>query len=442
MALSRIAKFIKRIPFGLILVIFLVTSIFVSTFMVRNSKNINKSLADTSNPIFWDSKNVFLSADDFYIIANGEEFYGKGDVKTVFVGGDPGSPTYTTLEVEWVENAFPMRLYIYFRSNGVNWWAFEIRTYNAQVRGDWLTYTNNAPYFTSPLNQEFQGDISFTSNDGKGQIYFKNLRLKAFNNQPSFNSDYNLRTLPGTEIKFPISDPNSGYGLSETLYGRDKAVISDQSDFTFLWSVENPNIVAINNISGFCFSGVNPPCPTNNHVDLKGVSAGNTRVNLEVKRISTGETIATTYWNVTISNWPPNSPSDVTFSQEANSLGDTIIVKLHWQDNATNENGFKFTWYIEGYGGNTIISTVDNDEISPIAVLPCEFTQTLRKARAAVYAYNSLATSSPAFGEGAITIPACPSEGDRRADINEDGVVDILDYVILFENFGRYFAPQ
>ena len=61
----------------------------------------------------------------------------------------------------------------------------------------------------------------------------------------------------------------------------------------------------------------------------------------------------------------------------------------------------------------------------------------------AVYSYIGDQVSFPSFGEGTIVIPACPATtpapGDQRADINQDGVVNVLDYIIFFENFGKRF---
>ena len=127
------------------------------------------------NAVNWQTETVSLSADNFYITANGQTF--TADVDNVSVGGDPGSDTYTTLEVEWEEHGVPMRLYMYFESDGSIWQAYEIRIYDGSPNGEWIYYEN--PSFTTPLGQAYQ--VMFFSRDNNGNVlYFDNLRVQAF----------------------------------------------------------------------------------------------------------------------------------------------------------------------------------------------------------------------------------------------------------------------
>ena len=132
---------------------------------------------DSKNSISWETGQVSLKADDFYIIADGEYFY--ANVEDVDLHSDPGSDDYFTLEVEWQENGVEMRLYIYFYANQSNWWSEEIRTYDGQEDGDWIYYTG--VFFETSVGSAFTGNVDLYSdedNDYTGQIHFEGLKLE------------------------------------------------------------------------------------------------------------------------------------------------------------------------------------------------------------------------------------------------------------------------
>ncbi len=129
----------------------------------------------TNNDVNWQTETVSLSADNFYIIANGQIF--TADVDGVEVDSDPGDAAYTTLEIEWEEHGVPMRLYIYFESDGNIWQSFEIRTYDGSSDGEWITYEGTS--FTEPLGKAYQMGSFAREYYGNG-VYFQNLTVQAF----------------------------------------------------------------------------------------------------------------------------------------------------------------------------------------------------------------------------------------------------------------------
>lgn len=133
----------------------------------------------------WQTPYAYFRADDFRIVANGKTFY--ANTPSVSVRSDPGSPTYTTLEVTWQENSVEMRLYIYFNSDGQKWWSPEIRIYNGKTSPDWITFKER--FFESNLGSEHTQIISggfgqMDPSTGKeiASVYFSNLRVQAFTN--------------------------------------------------------------------------------------------------------------------------------------------------------------------------------------------------------------------------------------------------------------------
>lgn len=117
-----------------------------------------------------------LESTGVAIEAGGQRFQAHAPID---VHSDPGQPNaYTTLEITWTEHDVEMRLYLYFASDGQDWWATEIRTYNGASPGDWITYTGE--FFRTPLGQPFAGDVDLRSDDGSGRLQLPGLRLRAF----------------------------------------------------------------------------------------------------------------------------------------------------------------------------------------------------------------------------------------------------------------------
>ena len=142
------------------------------------------------NPISWQTPQVILKADDFYILVDGKRY--NANAPDLRVSSDPGNPSYTTLEGTWHENGVEMRMFWYFYAenyqtdNGLarQWGVSEIRTYNGQnPYADWLYYGQKTPL--GKWGQAYSADeLNLIAHPGKtiGEIHFKNLYLHAFKN--------------------------------------------------------------------------------------------------------------------------------------------------------------------------------------------------------------------------------------------------------------------
>jgi hypothetical protein len=107
------------------------------------------------NPIRWTTNVVELQAADFWIEANGQRFTATGvrpDVRS-----DPGDATYRTLEVTWKEHAVEMRLNLYFTGDAATSWVNEVRIYDGNANGNWLTA--NGRFAAAPLGATWAGDL-------------------------------------------------------------------------------------------------------------------------------------------------------------------------------------------------------------------------------------------------------------------------------------------
>jgi len=137
-----------------------------------------------NNRISWRTPQVSLTADDFYIIADGKKFLGS--TNNLFVHSDPGNSGYTTLEVGWRENGVPMGMNMYFRNENGSWYVSEFRTYDGKDPGDWIFYDGFAggllgQPLIKPIFDQQSKVASF--NQYSGSVHFRNLRLQPFLNQ-------------------------------------------------------------------------------------------------------------------------------------------------------------------------------------------------------------------------------------------------------------------
>lgn len=154
----------------------------------------------TPNPVNWVTSRVSLSADDFYILqTNGKRYTPRGTVTRMT--SDPGSPTYTTLEVEWTEQTLPQRMYMYLYSDGTDWWVSEFRSYSDAPNYPQFAYfkpgvtyadrSAKSGFFRTRLGSTFtgnfdskgatdvyRGDLLDTANAPR--IVFTNMRLRGF----------------------------------------------------------------------------------------------------------------------------------------------------------------------------------------------------------------------------------------------------------------------
>ncbi len=77
-----------------------------------------------------------------------------------------------------------MRLDIYFQADGTEWWSEELRTYDGNADGDWVTFTGD--FFRTPMGTAATGVFDETATDAENdsgitsRLHIEGLRLQAF----------------------------------------------------------------------------------------------------------------------------------------------------------------------------------------------------------------------------------------------------------------------
>jgi|GEM_PF-2253060 len=136
------------------------------------------AVADQFAAINWSTENVTFAASSFAIDVNGQTFTASDPA--IDFDGDPGNDEFQTLEVTWMENGVEMRWYVYFASDGTDWWVEEFRTYNGDPDGDWVTF--DGEFFRTPLGTPFSGDVDLDAiQDGvTSRVRIDNMVLQPF----------------------------------------------------------------------------------------------------------------------------------------------------------------------------------------------------------------------------------------------------------------------
>lgn len=144
---------------------------------------------------------VTMDADSVEVIAADRTWAPTADL---VVNSDPGMPNeYTTLELTWHDGGIEQRIYMYFRSDGVDWWAGEIRTYDGQPEADWVDPIATGEYFRSPLGTPFVGDLDLPN------LHISGMTLEAFRsptNSPNSAESTTLDTALPPATGAPVVD--------------------------------------------------------------------------------------------------------------------------------------------------------------------------------------------------------------------------------------------
>ena len=271
-----------------------------------------------ANPVDWNTATVALHADDLRIVAGRDTYLGDDPEATL--RSDPGMPNeYTTLERIWHEHGNEMRLFLYFKSDGTDWWSDEIRTYG-NADGAWYHYKGE--FFRRPLGQPFEGDVTLPAQPDGSTVRMTGLRLQAFA-PPAACA--NQTTPFVADVVYPevrtSTDPTSSFSADVRLRDANCAVVTDTSPFRFDYTVDDPTIARI---TPGCAANTTPLELCRSRVELKGLAIGATTLRATVHQVSDDAVVATATMHVTVTAPDPTiSPSSVP-SNDAGSKGTVI----------------------------------------------------------------------------------------------------------------------
>ena len=177
---------------------------------------------------------VSLSADSISVL-DGDRIFSPTDAQ---VFSDPGDSTYTTLELTWTEGGSEQRLFIYFESDGTNWWATEIRTYAyASDAPDWREPVATGTFFSTPLGAAYTGDLDLPN------VRIAGMTLQAF-------LPLDACEAPTTSIALVADYPEivaspGGFGASLRLIDTTTCTALPVANYTFEYTTDDPAVAVI-----------------------------------------------------------------------------------------------------------------------------------------------------------------------------------------------------
>jgi hypothetical protein len=247
----------------------------------------------------FDTPQVSLAANSLQIEADGQHFSAGGS--TVAVNSDPGTPDkYTTLELTWNERGVEMRLNIYFASDGHQWWATELRTYNGKSPGDWIEYTGT--FFRTPLGHEFAGNIDLRADDGSGGLRLSGVHLQPFLPAAACKNattPYALNPLYD-RIDIPKGADGFGIGVTQLLDTASCSAVADPHLYEYDWTIADTAVAKID---------VNADMPSRSELlgadptermDVAPIGHGRTDLHVVARRRSNGQVVATADIPITV----------------------------------------------------------------------------------------------------------------------------------------------
>ncbi|MDO8389382.1 MAG: hypothetical protein Q7V57_02755 [Actinomycetota bacterium] len=111
---------------------------------------------------------VRLTADALVVDVGGQHYTPAG--AALEINSDAGSPTYTTLELVWLEHGVEMRINLYFERDVATetWNVTEIRVRDGfpAEAADWVTSTPGTFTLSAPMDTEHRGDLTLQLTDG------------------------------------------------------------------------------------------------------------------------------------------------------------------------------------------------------------------------------------------------------------------------------------
>lgn len=172
--LARVTTFPVRQRRSRVLIATAAAGLLIATGVALTQRRADDSAVGTqesaARAFRFEVPTVLLEAAEVEVTVADRSFVPPSDV---VVQGDPGTPNeYTTLELTWHEADIEQRIYIYFTSDGTNWWADEIRTYDGNIAAEWIV--EHGVFFESPLGSAFEGDLDLPN------LKIHDMRLEAF----------------------------------------------------------------------------------------------------------------------------------------------------------------------------------------------------------------------------------------------------------------------
>jgi hypothetical protein len=243
----------------------------------------------SGSPLRFETPTVLLEAASVEVTVAGKTFVPTPDVS---VAGDPGlSKESTTLELTWHEQSVEQRINIYFASDGTDWWANEIRTYDGSSDSKWVE--QQGQFFKSSLGSAYAGDLDLPN------LKIHGMRVEAFRRPSACDNPTSPLALVAN---YPTIDSwVGGYGATFEVVDTSMCQPVPVDAFTFEYVSDNPAVAGPATHQAI----IADYPPTLTRVDLDLVAPGDTTIHA-VAKDQTGAVVGSADMHVTV------RPADAT----------------------------------------------------------------------------------------------------------------------------------
>lgn len=268
----------------------------------RRTDNSATDTPAAAPAVHFETPTVVLDAASVEVTVADKSFVPPSDV---LVEGDPGiGNDYTSLELTWHDQGVEQRISIYFTSDGTNWWANEIRTYDGNANAEWIAHQGE--FFKSPLGGEYSGDLDLPN------LKIHGMHLEAFRRPSSCDSPTSPLALIANFPK--IDSVVGGYGATLKLVDTTTCQPVPVSNYTFDYQSDDPTIATLSspqlNIADY------PPTLT--RVDLDLVALGRTVIHV-VAKDQAGTVVGTAEMQINV------RPGDATITLDTGVPPPTVV---------------------------------------------------------------------------------------------------------------------
>lgn len=137
------------------------------------------------NPIDWQTSDIHISADDFYVTSNNKKYTGQSSYVTLLQMNISNS--HKGLEITSNQQGDTLKMFIDFRIDGSVWYVYEVRIYDSNISNSWVSYPGPFIYTGLGHSNQKSGSYYFTLRDpntgsSTQSVSFTNLRIQAFTN--------------------------------------------------------------------------------------------------------------------------------------------------------------------------------------------------------------------------------------------------------------------
>lgn len=258
----------------------------------------------TQPTYLWSGNGASLKAESITITTPTTTFVPPTENIRMNIGGNE---EFAVLEADWQEGDIPMRLYFTFLSDGQKWWVADLKTYDGQLEGDWVSYVQpEKQLWPTALDTTYTNDsVTLTSLDGTYQLQFTGLTLGAFNyKKPKHTSTqgYYLSQNPSDPLVLEVGTQNH---LSMILRGSDGKAITDQTTFRYHWEIVDQKLATITGqetidlFAECCNTYSIAPFPYV-PATINALSEGVTKFKVSVTDTQTGETVVESTFDLEI----------------------------------------------------------------------------------------------------------------------------------------------